>query len=468
MVSGLMFRQWDNYRIGLNMSEKTNESNQNVAMDAAEVQGEQINTSVDGDNDVVAERQTPAVEQVPATEEEAPVAETTAVNRSAAAATEAPAAVDSNQAKSVASKGGGSALALLALLLCAGLAGGGWWLHQRLQTLEQAGDASLQEWRGEQQAQLQQALAQHGSQMDELATNVSLIRDQVAGQAQQNQQQAGQIQRETEALLNSRLAAVDSVIKTAALRTDGLQTRLEVMDASIDQLRQNKAPRVNLNWQAARDLLGLGRLQAERLGDFGAAVEHYEVARQLLVDNMDERSAMVVAVLDQELQRLRQVSTVDTITYLERTQSSLRAVDAWPLKPLDDSDQVGAGAAVESTEEAGWWGKTKQLVGGLVNIRRAHELDRIDEDVLRQSLRLRLQAMAGALLVADASALMAHASVANELLVGFFDREDEQVGAAASLLQELMDLDFSPTAPPLGQAEQRLQSLLTTSSEVQP
>ncbi|GAB4181535.1 MAG: hypothetical protein Tsb002_01540 [Wenzhouxiangellaceae bacterium] len=388
----------------------------------------------------------PAVDESPA---EAPPA---SADSSAAENQEpsAPAAEKQDSAAPAAAKSGGGGLALLALVLVIALAGGGYWLHQRLTALEGGDDDQVQRLLSDYQNDAEAALQQNQEQVAAQLRGVDSRLEAAQQELSRAVAEASAGQERLRGDFESRLAAVSG----QQARIDALQTRLDGLTERIEQVRQGQQPVLQVRWQAARDLLAVGALQMSELHDARGALEHYQAARQLLMDDADERAAMVVSVMDEEIERLQNARSVDRMSYREQLSPLLAGASDWPLRGSDVDP-----ATAEATPE-GWWGKIKATLGKALTIRRADELDRVQEDALRQALRLHLLAMQAALVIADQAALAEHSSAARAVLKDYFALAAPPVAAADQLLSELETLDLTPPAPPLGAAQRRLNTLM--------
>ncbi|MCG8465488.1 MAG: hypothetical protein MI750_11630 [Xanthomonadales bacterium] len=345
-------------------------------------------------------------------------------------------------------RSGGAGVAWLSLVLGVALAAGAYWGHQRLSQLEQAEQSAFQDRLEQLLAQQDQSLQQQASTLEQelaqLRTSVSEQVRQVGGQLAQ----ARAAEQDLLAKVEGRMATVDS----QQARIEALQSRLDALLERIDNLKRAQQPKVLLRWQAARDLLAVGRLQLVQLQQVTSAIEHYQAARSLLLEQADERSATVISVIDEELRRIQSIAVPDNSGYIDAIQQQLALLPQWiPATAAQPS---------EPTESAGWWDKLKFMGRQTFTVRRAEELDRTSVDVLQQALRLHLLAVQAALVVNDEAAVQRHTQHAADILARYGTGVDEQLQPVQTLLEDLQQEPFGMVLPAVGQAEERLQELL--------
>lgn len=342
----------------------------------------------------------------------------------------------------------GAGVAWLALLLGVALAGGGYWGHQRLSQLEQAEQSAFQ-------GRLEQMLAQQEQSLQQQATTLedelNQLRQSVSDQVRQVGGQLAQARAAEQDLLakvEGRMATVDS----QQARIEALQSRMDALLERIDNLKRAQQPKVLLRWQAARDLLAVGRLQLQQLQQVTSAIEHYQAARSLLLEQADERSATVISVIDDELRRIQSIVVPDHSAYIDAIQQQLSLLPHWIPATAAQPSEPG--------EAAGWWDKLKFMGRQTFTVRRAEELDRTSVDVLQQALRLHLLAVQAALVANDGDAVQRHTQHAADILERYGTGVDEQLQPVQTLLSELQQEPFGVVLPAVGQAEERLQELL--------
>jgi len=342
----------------------------------------------------------------------------------------------------------GAGVAWLALLLGVALAGGGYWVHQRLSQLEQAEQSAFQGRLEQMLAQQEQSLQQQATTLeDELGQLRQSVNDQVR-QVGGQLAQARAAEQDLLAKVEGRMATVDS----QQARIEALQSRLDALLERIDNLKRAQQPKVLLRWQAARDLLAVGRLQLQQLQQVTSAIEHYQAARSLLLEQADERSATVISVIDDELRRIQSIVVPDHSAYIDAIQQQLSLLPQWIPATAAQPSEPG--------EAAGWWDKLKFMGRQTFTVRRAEELDRTSVDVLQQALRLHLLAVQAALVANDGDAVQRHTQHAADILERYGTGVDEQLQPVQTLLSELQQEPCGVVLPAVGQAEERLQTLL--------
>lgn len=344
-------------------------------------------------------------------------------------------------------RGGGRLIAGLALILVIISGAASWWIHQRLVQLENLTESSLQTKLSQQLTAQNEKVTQ---QLAQLNAKVLAAQEAMDQQVHQIGGELGAAQQSRQQLLadvEQRLVTVDA----QDARIEALQARLNAVLERIEQMRRAQQPRIALRWQSARDLLAVGRVQALNLQRYDAAIEHYQAARELLLEQVGEQTAPVIAVLDEEIRLLAAVPQVD-YSALET-----RVVDAMAMIP----DWIPTTTSQVPTEaEEGWWDKLKLFGRRAVAIRRADALDRTGLDVLQQALRLHLLAIQAGLVVADVEAITMHASHGQTLIAQFGDSLPGDFMAIDKLFADLQAQRFSVQPPLLGQAEEKLNALL--------
>lgn len=357
----------------------------------------------------------------------------------------------SGGARQEARKGGSSGVVLgsVAVLLGAAGLGLGLWQQQHLQALEQADQSALQ-------TSLEQALARQDQRMNEQS---QALESRISAFDAALQEQVGQIggqfqlartqQQELLAQVEGRMATVDG----QQARISALQGRMDALVERLEALREIQQPSVKLRWQGALDLLAVGRIQAQHLARPQMAVQHYQAARELLLEQADSDSAQVISLIDEEIRRLQAQPVMDLASDVARLEEQLAQLPLWQPQQ--------AAAVVQMEADAGWWDKLTYYLRKPFSLRRAEALDEIDVSVLRQALHLQLLASQGAMVMQDFASLQDHLKQIQTLLQQYGHGPQGELAGLAALATELQQRQWRIVAPAgLGQAEERLRRLL--------
>ncbi len=218
----------------------------------------------------------------------------------------------------------------------------------------------------------------------------------------------------------------------------------------------------------AAALLRIGQERAEWAGDLPGASLAYRQAEERLRGLDDPRLEQVRRAIAREEQALTGLATVDltqTLARLERLTLESRSWPSWAgLGSLVSGEDEPSGdheQAVAAPPEP-WGARLSAMARALVRVQQRDELGRTDEqfDLARELLQLRLVAAQLALVRRDQDALRLQLNAARRLLDEWFDQRSEVVIRARIELDQLGSLVLEADLPPLGEALNRLQTLL--------
>ena len=210
----------------------------------------------------------------------------------------------------------------------------------------------------------------------------------------------------------------------------------------------------------AAALLRIGQERAELGADLRGARLAYRRAEQLLDRVDDVRLDRVQRLIAQELEAMERLPGVDLGRALARLDRLARDSRGWPtLVGQETREPVRRG---EEDEPEHWRERLSGAARSLVRVQARDDLGRTQEqfEMSRDMLQLRLVAAQLALSRRDETSFGLQLGAAVDLLDEWFDTSADAVAQARAELVELSELSFEPELPELGEALDRLQTLL--------
>ena len=266
----------------------------------------------------------------------------------------------------------------------------------------------------------------------------------------------GQLQKSVNRL-NKRVDVIEKQVKTEqqTIRNDW-QRQIDQLNKNVEHAgsRQNNASYL-LSWQLyeVERLLVYAHTHIELLGDHPAALEALTLTVAALAAIHDPRVLSLRRVVGEARGKLEVMPRLDLQEVLLQLSSIDQLIDHIPLsnrvseKDLDET-QIHA----EEGENTGSFMKIfRQMsedIQGLVRVRRIDEtrlplLREESEFVLRQTLRLRLQALEVALTKRDTESHQHHIKMIRRLLQNYFDTTDRGAIAVIEAVDTLAAVDLT-------------------------
>lgn len=365
-------------------------------------------------------------------------------------------------------------LALLFSLLALGLAGWLFYEHYFDQTVLPAAapeTASAQE------------LSALDGRMDELAERVSELdaqgdqqrqrlleqQESLAEQVERLDTLIGDLESQLQRQFDQRLDQVeDELGRQARQWSDDLAALEGQLGEAVDawEVRGDEERQVerdllrHIAMLEAAALLRIGQERAELGADLRGARLAYRRAEQLLDRVDDVRLDRVQRLIAQELEAMERLPGVDLGRALARLDRLARDSREWPTLVGQGAREPVPRSAEDEPEH--WRERLTGAARGLVRVQARDDLGRTQEqfETARDLLQLRLVAAQLALSRRDETSLGLQLSAALELLDEWFDASSDAVAQARAELVELSELSFEPELPELGEALNRLQTLL--------
>ncbi len=292
--------------------------------------------------------------------------------------------------------------------------------------------------------------------------------------------------------IEERLAALEGSIRQESGRIDGLQATLEESRrgnlSRLEALEQRLSALVTAHTTLEQAVVALGRKNQAAEGDWSLAEVEYlllvanrrlQLARDVetairalldadrrLRDMADPKLLTVRNAIAKALTRLRAVPRVDVsglaleLENLARQAAGLTPRSAQPralLERLSRTEESAAppdeGSAVEPEKSlAGLWEQLRSLV-----VIRRHDqpitpmLAPEQMELVRQILRLRLEAARSDLLAADGERWLLDLASAAEWLEENFDTSEPAAASLLEALERLRGVDVDPTLPDISE-----------------
>ncbi len=322
---------------------------------------------------------------------------------------------------------------VVALLVAAALSIGGWWLWDRLQALEAAGDEYAE------RAEVAELRDELGSQEERLTGRVDELADQHAGHV-------STLERAEETMED---------IRESQTRADERMDRIEELAA---------AHRDDWIHAEASYLYGIARYRTRFHGDVDGALQALKEADRLLeelgAETVEERQAVADAI-----NALLDVRRPDRGGVADEIRGLVAAIDTWPLKepehrvepgeiPRDRDAQLDS---LEGWREAGEraWQQFREAIGSLVVVRRDEAPPRLmapeESHYLRENLRLKLLTARLALLDGETGIYRDSLADVEAWLELHFQTDDDAVSEALETVRELKDARVTADMPDLGE-----------------
>lgn len=342
--------------------------------------------------------------------------------------------------KSSRGKGRGNGAGILALLLVLAVAvvGGGWWLWERQQALEnvQAGLASNLE--------LAELRATAMSQADRLTGRV----DNLAAEHQAHVQQLARVE-----------AAMDSV-RDSQTRIASRMERLEDLAAAHRQ-----------DWilSEADYLFGVAthrlRFRRDVDGAFAALQDADRLLARLGADTAGQRQQ-----IRQAIDALLEVRQPDRTALAADLNALIEGVDAWdiaqpetrirpePMAGQPDADLTSVEGWQQASSRA--WRQFKSSLSSLVVVRRNDPVPPLvspeESWFLRENVRLQMQTARLALLGRESEVYQNSLEQADAWLARYFSEDDPAVRQARQTLERLGAVELTPELPDLAELLPRI------------
>jgi uroporphyrin-3 C-methyltransferase len=368
-------------------------------------------------------------------------------------------------------RGGGTALALLALLFAlAALAGTGWmWWQDRL-SAGQEREALAANLAGE-IARLEDSDGALSARLDELRAKLeALAAEAGGGDALANLRGGMAADRERLVRLEQSLQEQTTLSRSLQAATDALQTRLLAVESGMGRLSA-----LNLDAAGELDLAEVDyllRLASERLqlfSDPATADRALELADRQLAALDDPAHLGVRQAIAAARRDLAGLSLPDYLQVTARLDEIQASIARWPF--AGDSGS-GSAAGVDAGTETGWWARLKTTFASLVTVRRSAgtepALSLEDKDYLRQRVWLQLELAQLSLMRRDQQAFRAALARAQDSLATRFDPADDAVQAADRALSDLAATDLEAEVPDITEPWNTLRLIRRHSDPVPP
>ncbi|MGK2924894.1 MAG: uroporphyrinogen-III C-methyltransferase [Lysobacterales bacterium] len=368
-------------------------------------------------------------------------------------------------------RGGGTALALLALLCAlAALAGTGWlWWQDRLPAGQerQALAANL----ASEISRLEGSDGALSAGLDELRAKLeALAAEAGGGEALANLRGGMAADRERLVRLEQSLQEQTALSRSLQAATDALQARLLVVESGMGQLSA-----LNLGAAEELDLAEVDyllRLASERLqlfSDPATADRSLELADRQLAALDDPAHLGVRQAIAAARRDLASLSLPDYLQVTARLDEIQASIARWPF--AGDS-AAGSAAGVDAGTETGWWARLKTTFASLVTVRRSAGTEPVlsleDKDYVRQRVWLQLELAQLALMRRDQQAFRAALAQAQDSLATRFDPADDAVQAAGRSLSDLAAMDLEAKLPDITEPWNTLRLIRRHSEPSQP
>lgn len=370
-------------------------------------------------------------------------------------------------------RGGGTALALLALLFAlASLAGTGWiWWQDRLSAGQerQALAQSLTQHLAGEIARLESSDGDLSARLDELRTDLEqLTAEAGGGDALANLRSGAAADRERLERLEQSLREQTALSRSLQAATDALQTRLLAAEAGMGQLSAR-----NLDAAGELDLAEVDyllRLASERLqlfSDPAAADRALELADRHLAALDDPAHLGVRQAIAAARRDLAGLSLPDYLQVAARLDEIQAGIARWPF--AGDSGSAST-AGVDASTKTSWWARLKSTFASLVTVRRSAgtepALSLEDKDYVRQRVWLQLEITHLSLMRRDQQAFRAALARVQDSLATWFDPADDAVQAAGRSLSDLAATDLDAVLPDITEPWNTLRLIRRNSEPV--
>lgn len=349
----------------------------------------------------------------------------------------------------------GSAMAAVALLLVLALVAWEawqWWQAEQADGPVDAVEAQLDP--------LRDSVGQAGAAIEQFDARLEKVEQAVAaGPGDAGAPERAELRESLDALQQA-VTAQSAQLDAAQAAVQGLNQRLASAEAGVAGLMEEaRGPDRVVELAGAEFLVRMANERLQLFGDVRGALRALELAERQLA-RLD--APMLVAVrqdLAADLDALRRLRLPDPVGLEARLAGLQQQVPALsfpdPAAGEDNADVL--------SEEAGWWARLRQQLGQLVTVRRrvdeAQVLTLQDQDLLRQSVWVRLEAARLALARLDDDAWGRNLEAAGEQLEQHFDRSAPQVSAMADSLDELGQVSLDVPLPDIGATAERLAAL---------
>lgn len=349
----------------------------------------------------------------------------------------------------------GSAMAAVALLLVLALVAWEawqWWQAEQAGGPVDAVEAQLDP--------LRDSVGQAGAAIEQFDARLEKVEQAVAaGPGDAGAPERAELRESLDALQQA-VTAQSAQLDAAQAAVQGLNQRLASAEAGVAGLMEEaRGPDRVVELAGAEFLVRMANERLQLFGDVRGALRALELAERQLA-RLD--APMLVAVrqdLAADLDALRRLRLPDPVGLEARLAGLQQQV---PELSFPDP-AAGEDNADVLSEEAGWWARLRQQLGQLVTVRRrvdeAQVLTLQDQDLLRQSVWVRLEAARLALARLDDDAWGRNLEAAGEQLEQHFDRSAPQVSAMAGSLDELGQVSLDVPLPDIGATAERLAAL---------
>ncbi len=406
---------------------------------------------------------------------------------------------------------GGTALALLALLISLGVGGAGYYLWQQLQAGQQQVAQSLQQAVTSRIDQVSSSLQQQREQrLGPVEQQVSDLKEEIAALGEQ-QRELRSLQQETAlqemAALNEKIGAIGSGVSAAEQRlaelagqqrsitdrlgeADATLQRLAAVGESIAALEEKVNAAASRQQQLLESIAAL-QLQAEqernawRLGeteylltvatrrlaleqDIRGASAALQAADRQLADMGDSRWLPVREAISRALADLRALPSPDTDGAAVTLAALDKAVEQLPLRQPERRLQSTAldTAPLQQAEDLESWGsKVWESLQKLVIIRHGEKpamaalLPPEQSEYLRQNLHLKLENARYALLRGNPELFRSSLGTAREWIEAHFDPQADATRGMLESLKKLQGMEFPGELPDISAPLQQLRKL---------
>ncbi len=345
-----------------------------------------------------------------------------------------------------------AALLLAALALM--LAGWMWWQSQQAQ---------------QQQTAQQQAQQQH--YQEELKRLESALAAVQSSAGQQSSTLSGDLQQRVQALEAEITAAADFRSESAAwtrsaqATLEDSQLRLKAVDERLRTLSARSAEAdAELELEEIDYLLRMAQERLQLFGDTRNADRALQLADQqvLAFDNpMFIGLRREIAAARQALAATDQVDMVALGAELDRIQDGLSGL---PFRTGTDDDQTPASSTNATGAELPWWDRLKNILSGLVTVRRVHDAELAlpalaDQQALRQRAWLQVEQARLAALSREQTLYQDSLTQAQATISRWFSSDDPQVQQMLGSLQALQQRNVDPPMPDISAPWVTLRSL---------
>lgn len=348
----------------------------------------------------------------------------------------------------------GAAMAAVALLLVLALVG--WEAWQWWQSTPAGGAADPV------QAELgpvRSELAQTGAGIERLDERVTALEQAAqAGPEDAGAEERAQLRESLDALSEA-VSAQAAQLDAAQAAVQGMNQRLASAEAGVaGLLEESRGPDRAVELAGAEFLVRMANERLQLFSDVRGALRALELAERQLARLDAPMLASVRQDLAADLEALRRLRLPDAVG-LEARLAALQA----DVPALAFPDPEAEAASDQLQENAGWWARLRHQLGQLVTVRRrvdeADVLTIEDQDLLRQSVWVRLEAARLALARLDDAGWQSNLEAAGEQLDRHFDLQEAPASAMAEALDELSDVSLDVPLPDIGATAERLAAL---------